>query len=141
MNTDLMFSSQTDNWATPQDFFNKLNEEFHFNLDPCADEFNHKCDKYFTEKQDGLLQKWGGNTVFCNPPYGKVIGDWVKKAHEAAKEPNTTVVMLLPARTDTKYFHEYIYGKHEIRFLRGRLKFGDSKNAAPFPSMVVVMKG
>lgn len=82
----------------------------------------------------------GGNTVFCNPPYGKVIGNWVKKAHEEAQKPHTTVVMLIPARTDTKYFHDYIYAKHEIRFIRGRLKFGDSKNAAPFPSMVVIMR-
>lgn len=139
-NTDVMFSSKTDVWATPQEFYDKLNDEFHFTLDPCADESNHKCDKYFTEKQDGLLQDWGGNIVFCNPPYGKVIGDWVKKAFEEAQKPNTTVVMLIPARTDTKYFHEYIYKKHEIRFIKGRLKFGDSKNSAPFPSMVVVMK-
>lgn len=135
-----MFSSNSNEWATPQEFFDELNKEFNFNLDPCADESNHKCDKYFTEKQDGLLQDWGGNIVFCNPPYGKVIGDWVKKAFEEAQKPNTTVVMLIPARTDTKYFHEYIYKKHEIRFIKGRLKFGDSKNSAPFPSMVVVMK-
>ena len=140
MNTDLMFSSNSNEWATPQDFYEKLNEEFNFTLDPAADDNNHKCKKYFTEKENGLLQKWGGNIVFCNPPYGRQIGDWVKKAYEEAQEPNTTVVMLLPARTDTKYFHNYIYKQHEIRFIRGRLKFGDSKNAAPFPSMVVIMK-
>ena len=140
MNTDLMFSSNSNEWATPQDFYEKLNEEFNFTLDPAADDNNHKCTKYFTEKENGLLQKWGGNTVFCNPPYGRQTSDWVKKAYEEAQEPNTTVVMLLPARTDTKYFHNYIYQKHEIRFIRGRLKFGDSKNAAPFPSMVVIMK-
>lgn len=140
MNTDVMFSSQTDDWATPQDFFDELNKEFNFNLDPCANALNHKCDRYFTVGQNGLLQDWGGRIVFCNPPYGRLIGDWVKKAYEEAQKPNTTVVMLIPARTDTKYFHEYIYKKHEIRFIRGRLKFGDSKNAAPFPSMVVVMK-
>ena len=140
MNTDLMFSSNSNEWATPQDFYEKLNEEFNFTLDPAADDNNHKCTKYFTEKENGLLQNWGGNIVFCNPPYGKVIGDWVKKAYEEARKPNTTVVMLIPARTDTKYFHEYIYKKHEIRFIRGRLKFGDSKNAAPFPSMIIVMR-
>ena len=136
-----LFSSKTDVWSTPQDFYDELNKEFYFTLDPAADEKNHKCNKYFTEKDNGLLQNWGGNIVFCNPPYGKVIGEWVRKAHEEAQKPNTTVVMLIPARTDTKYFHEYIYRKHEIRFIRGRLKFGESKNSAPFPSMVVVMKG
>ena len=140
MTLNVMFSSNTEEWATPKEFYDKLNDEFHFTLDPCADELNHKCDKYFTKEQNGLLQKWGGNTVFCNPPYGKVIGEWVRKAHEEAQKPNTTVVMLIPARTDTKYFHEYIYKKHEIRFIKGRLKFGNSKNSAPFPSMVVVMK-
>ena len=142
MNTDLMFSSQTDLWATPQDFFDKLNEEFHFTLDPCADEFNHKCDKYFTVEQDGLLQSWANQTVFCNPPYGREISKWVKKASDENKLHNITVVMLIPARTDTKYFHEYIYQKSnvEIRFLKGRLKFGDAKNSAPFPSMVVIFK-
>lgn len=134
------FSSKTDNWATPQDFFDKLNEEFHFTLDPCADEVNHKCDQFFTREQDGLSQDWGGNVVFCNPPYGKEIADWVQYSYEQSKKPNTTVVMLIPARTDTRYFHDYIYGKAEIRFIRGRLKFGDATSAAPFPSMVVVYR-
>ena len=135
------FSSKTDNWATPQDFFDKLNEEFHFTLDPCADEVNHKCDQFFTREQDGLSQDWGGNVVFCNPPYGKEIADWVQYSYEQSKKPNTTVVMLIPARTDTRYFHNYIYGKAEIRFIKGRLKFGDATSAAPFPSMVVVYRG
>ena len=139
-NTEVMFSSNSNEWSTPQEFFDELNKEFNFNLDPCADNHNAKCNKYFTVEQNGLLQDWKGHTVFCNPPYGKVIGDWVKKAFEEAQKPNTTVVMLIPARTDTKYFHEYIYKKHEIRFIKGRLKFGNSKNSAPFPSMVVVMK-
>ena len=134
------FSSKTDNWATPQDFFDKLNEEFRFTLDPCADNDNHKCDFYFTREQDGLSQDWGGNVVFCNPPYGKEISDWVRYSYEQSKKPNTTVVMLIPARTDTRYFHDYIYGKAEIRFIRGRLKFGDATSAAPFPSMVVVYR-
>lgn len=135
------FSSKTDNWATPQDFFDKLNEEFHFTLDPCADEVNHKCDLYYTREQDGLSHSWGGHSVFCNPPYGKEIADWVRYSYEQSRKPNTTVVMLIPARTDTKYFHDYIYGKAEIRFIRGRLKFGDATSAAPFPSMVVVYRG
>ena len=132
-----LFTSNTDQWATPQWFFDELNQEFNFELDPCADEYNHKCKKYFTKEQNGLAQDWSEYRVFCNPPYGREIGKWVKKAAES----NTLVVMLLPARTDTKWFHEYIYGKSEIRFLKGRLKFGGSKNSAPFPSMVVIFGG
>jgi len=134
-----MFSSKTDQWSTPQDFFNELDKEFNFTLDPCADNFNRKCYTYYTEAEDGLKQDWNGYTVFCNPPYGSAIKDWVKKCSDESKLPDTTVVMLIPARTDTKYFHDYIYNKaKEIRFIKGRLKFGDSKNPAPFPSMVVV---
>ena len=141
MNTDLMFSSKTDEWATPQDFFDKLNDEFHFTLDPCADEFNHKCQKYFTEQQNGLIQDWSGETVFCNPPYGRETQHWVQKCFSEVYSGNCPcAVMLIPARTDTRWFHKYIYKKAEIRFIKGRLKFGDSENAAPFPSMVVVFK-
>lgn len=138
MNKEVMFSSATDNWATPQDFFDKLNAEFHFDLDVCADEINHKCDKYYTKEQDGLQMPWKG-IVWCNPPYGREIGKWVRKALFASVG-GATVVMLIPARTDTKWFHDYIYKRDnvEIRFVRGRLKFGNSKNSAPFPSMVVV---
>lgn len=139
MNTDLMFSSKTDQWETPQDLFDELDAEFGFNLDACALPENAKCDVYYTPEQNGLFQRWYG-TVWCNPPYGREIGNWVSKAVEAAKGGGATVVMLLPARTDTKWFHEYIYGKAEIRFIKGRLKFGGCKNAAPFPSMVVVFK-
>lgn len=138
MNTELMFSSKIDNWATPQAFFDKLDKEFCFTLDPCADKYNHKCANYFTEVDDGLKQSWEGYCVFCNPPYGREIGKWVEKAAKEAKKPNTTVVMFIPARTDTIYFHEHIYKKAEIRFIKGRLKFGNSKNSAPFPSMVVI---
>ena len=141
-NIAVMFSSKTNDWSTPQDFYDELNNEFGFTLDPCADEYNHKCNKYFTEGDDGLLQDWGGEIVFCNPPYGKAIKDWVRKAYIEGCKPNTTVVLLIPARTDTQYFHDYIYhDAKEIRFIKGRLKFGDSKNAAPFPSMVVVYRG
>lgn len=139
MNTAVMFSSATDLWATPQDFFDRLNEEFNFTLDPCATKENAKCKNFFTKEIDGLLQNWGGHNVFCNPPYGKELPLWVQKSYEESRKPNTKVVMLIPARTDTRYFHEYIYHKaKEIRFIKGRLKFGDSKNSAPFPSMVVV---
>jgi site-specific DNA-methyltransferase (adenine-specific) len=138
MNNSLMFSSKTDLWSTPQSFFDKLNEEFNFNLDPCATFENAKCLFYYNDIDNGLIQDWGGCTVFCNPPYGKVLKDWVKKCYYESLKPNTKVVMLIPARTDTIYFHKYIYGIAEIRFLKGRLKFGDSKNSAPFPSMVVI---
>ncbi len=138
--TDGMYSSKTDEWATPQDFFDKLNEEFNFTLDPCANEENHKCSKYYTEKEDGLIQSWQGETVFVNPPYGREIGQWVEKSYLESKKENTIVVMLIPARTDTKWFHNFIYKKSEIRFIKGRLKFGESKNSAPFPSMVVVFR-
>ena len=140
-NISVMFSSKDDKWSTPQDFFDELNTEFGFTLDPCADDSNHKCNKYYTEEDDGLLQDWQGEIVFCNPPYGKAIKDWVRKAYIEGCKPNTTVVMLIPARTDTIYFHKYIYHKAEIRFLKGRLKFGNSKNSAPFPSMVVIYRG
>lgn len=135
MNKDLMFSSATDLWATPQSFFDALNAEFGFEVDVCALPENAKCKKYYTPEDNGLAQPWEG-VCWCNPPYGREIGKWVQKAAESAR--NATVVMLLPARTDTKWFHRYIYGRAEIRFIEGRLKFGDSKNSAPFPSMVVV---
>lgn len=137
--TSVHFSSKTDQWSTPQDFFDKLNEEFDFNLDVCADTKNHKCAMWFNKEENGLIKSWDKSRVFCNPPYGREIGLWVKKASEAV---GGVVVMLIPARTDTKYFHQYIYKKKgvEIRFLKGRLKFGDSKNSAPFPSMVVIFK-
>lgn len=140
MNTEVMFSSKTDEWATPMDFYNNLNEEFHFDLDPCANEYNHKCEKYFTIEDNGLLQSWAGHNVFCNPPYGREIGKWVEKAYKTNKKHGNVVVMLVPARTDTKWFHEYIYHKAEVRFIRGRLKFSGAKFNAPFPCMVVIYK-
>ena len=141
MNTDLMFSSKTDMWATPQEFFDKLNQQFNFTLDVCAISENAKCERFFTPEINGLKQEWAG-VCWCNPPYGREIGKWVEKAYIASTR-GATVVMLIPARTDTKWFHEYIYKKEnvEIRFVKGRLKFGGAKNAAPFPSMVVIFKG
>ena len=135
MNTFTMFSSKTDVWATPQDFFDKINLEFNLDLDVCAIPENAKCEKFFSPEQDGLKQEWDGN-CWMNPPYGKEIGKWVKKAYES----KSLVVALLPARTDTKWFHDYIYGKTEIRFIKGRLKFGGSSNSAPFPSMLVIWR-
>jgi len=132
-----LFTSKTDEWETPQELFDKLNREFNFTLDPCATKENAKCDKFYTKKENGLIQDWSGERVFMNPPYGRVIGKWVKKASESKAE---IVVCLLPARTDTKWFHDYIYHKAEIRFLKGRIKFGGGKNSAPFPSMIVIIK-
>ena len=133
-----LFSSNTDEWATPSSTFAELDAEFHFTLDPCATDQNHKCARYYTREQDGLAQDWGGEKVFCNPPYGRAIKDWVRKCHDEARKPDTLVVLLIPARTDTAYFHDYIYHKaREVRFIRGRLHFNDA-GPAPFPSMVVV---
>lgn len=139
MITSGMFTSNTDMWATPQYFFDKLNDEFNFNTDVCAIKSNAKCLNFFTPKDNGLSQKWEG-VCYMNPPYGREIGKWVKKA-KLESENGATVVCLLPARTDTKWFHDHIYGFAEIRFVKGRLKFGESKNSAPFPSMVVVFNG
>ena len=136
--TDGMYSSKTPEWATPQKLFDALNAEFRFTLDPCATLDNAKCRRYFNVKQDGLKKKWTGR-VFMNPPYGRVIGLWVKKAYESSIG-GALVVCLLPARTDTVWWHEYCM-KGEVRFIRGRLKFGDGKNSAPFPSAVVIFKG
>ena len=138
---DTMFSSKTDLWATPQEFFDELDAEFHFTLDPCATPENAKCKKFYTRQENGLQKNWGGGggIVFCNPPYGREIYKWVKKCYEESKKPGTTVVLLIPARTDTRYFHEFIYHKaREIRLIKGRLKFGNATASAPFPSMVVV---
>ena len=137
---DACLSSKTDDWSTPQAFFDELDKEFHFDLDPCADAQNHKCARYFTKEQDGLSQSWEGHIVFCNPPYGRKLPKWVQYAYEQSQLPGTTVVMLIPARTDTRYFHDFIYGKAEIRFVKGRIKFGNAKTGAPFPSMVVIFR-
>lgn len=132
------FSSSVQTWSTPQDFYDRLNKEFNFTLDPCASDQDAKCAKYYTVEDDGLKQNWQGETVFMNPPYGRDIKTWIKKAFTEAKKPNTVVVCLVPSRTDTRYWHEYIMKATEVRLIKGRLKFGDSKNAAPFPSAVVI---
>lgn len=132
----VMFSSKTELWETPQDLFDKLNEEYHFDCDVCAIPENAKCDNYYTPEIDGLSQNWRG-ACWCNPPYGREIGEWVEKAYSESIW-GAVVVMLLPARTDTKWFHEYILPYADIYFIKGRLKFGNSKNSAPFPSMIVI---
>ena len=139
--TATMFSSASVEWATPQDFYDVLNKEFHFGLDAAATDENRKCESWYTKKSDALNESWSGfGNVWCNPPYGRGIGAWVEKAYHESVQ-GVTVVMLLPARTDTKWWHAYIDGKAEFRFVKGRLKFGGCKNSAPFPSVVVVFHG
>lgn len=133
-----LFSSKTEEWATPQHLYDMLNIEFCFNLDVCATYENAKHENYYTKEQDALSKKWEG-ICFMNPPYGRRIKDWIKKAYESALA-GATVVCLLPARTDTSWWHDYCATSEDIRFIRGRLKFGDSKNSAPFPSVIVVFK-
>lgn len=142
---DCMFSSCKDDWETPQKFFDELNEEFKFTLDPCCTHENAKCEKHYTIDENGLEQDWDGEIVFCNPPYSKKGGQdkWVRKCYEESKKPGTMVVALLPARTDTQRFHDYILGKAEIRFVRGRLCFevgAVGVGSAPFPSMVCIWR-
>lgn len=138
-----MFSSKTVEWATPQDLFDRLNAKYRFTLDVCATPENAKCPRYFTREQDGFLQDWSGERVWCNPPYGKEIARWVWACSEAnhpcepAGAPDLAV-MLLPARTDVRWWHDYVIPYGRVEFIRGRLKFGGSKNSAPFPSAVVV---
>lgn len=139
MNTKTMFSSRNDTWETPQDFFDKLDDIFHFDIDVCATADNAKCSVYYTPEDDGLQKTWKG-TCWCNPPYGRNIREWIKKTYETAKSETGTVVCLIPSRTDTKYWHDYVMKATGIFFVRGRLKFGNSKNSAPFPSAVVVFK-
>ena len=133
-----MYSSETDEWASPQPLFDQLNAEYHFELDVCATTENAKCDRFFTKEDDGLLQNWTG-VCWMNPPYGRYISRWMKKAYESSKE-GATVVCLIPSRTDTKWWHEYA-AKGEIRFIKGRLKFGNSKSSAPFPSAIIIFEG
>lgn len=147
MNKALLSSKKMD-YCTPQDFFDELDAEFVFALDTAATDKSAKCIRYFTPEDDGLKQPWDvppGYAVFCNPPYGRQIGQWVEKAYNESVRTGGTIVLLIPERTDTKYFHRYIYGKAEVRFVEGRLKFtdedGDSYGPAPFPSMVVIYNG
>jgi phage N-6-adenine-methyltransferase len=131
------FSSQSNEWTTPQAIFDELNQEFGFNLDPASTDENAKCSRHFTEKDDGLSQDWSDANVFLNPPYGRKIGKWIKKAYESNAK---VVVALIPSRTDTSYFHDYILDKAEIRFIRGRLYFGVGTGPAPFPSMIIIWR-
>lgn len=130
------FSSATPEWATPQDFFDKWNVRYQFTLDVCADFTNAKCKRFFSKEDDGLSKSWAYERVWMNPPYGRTIGHWMRKAFEESK--SSLVVCLVPARTDTNWWHEYAM-KGEIIFIRGRLKFGGHQNSAPFPNAVVIL--
>lgn len=137
-NMNVHFSSATEMWSTPQEFFDKYNELYNFETDVCASSENAKCEKYFTEEDNGLEQDWEGS-CWMNPPYGRTIKSWMKKAYESSLN-GATVVCLVPSRTDTVWWHDYAV-KGDIEFIKGRLKFGGHKNPAPFPSAVVVFKG
>ena len=134
---NIHFSSATDLWSTPQDLFDKLDREFGFTLDVCATTENAKCTRFYTKAEDGLAQPWTG-VCWMNPPYGRTIGNWMAKARKAAKS-GATVVALVPARTDTRWWHDYAT-KGEIRFLPGRLRFGGGEHSAPFPSAIVIFR-
>lgn len=128
-------------WETPRDLFDRLDRFWHFDLDPASTDENALCEKHFTKADDGLAQSWKGHRVWCNPPYGRDVKRWVRKAYEETRGGETLVIMLVPARVDTSWYHEYIEGRAaEVRFLRGRLKYtlgGVAQNSAPFPSMLV----
>lgn len=142
-NTDIVLRSrQSDEWETPEALFQDLDKEFHFDLDACATDENHKCEAYFTREQDGLEQNWEGHTVWCNPPYSQ-IKKWVRKCYYEGHKPNTTVVMIVPSRTDTQWFQNYVLHRAEIRFINGRVRFvgpGTIANA-PFPSALICYRG
>lgn len=138
MFNESLVSSNTNEWGTPQKLFEILNEEFHFTLDPCSTDVNHKTNKYYTQKEDGLLQDWSGECVFMNPPYGYQTAKWIEKAFKESLK-GTMVVCLITARTDTSYWHDIIF-RHaaQIRFIRGKIKFDGAKWNAPFASAVVI---
>ena len=108
---------KSDEWTTPQYLYDELDSEFHFNLDPCSTDENCKCERHYTREDDGLKHSWGGCSVFCNPPYSD-IATWVEKCYREGTKDNTIVVLLIPSRTDTRYFHDFIYGRSEIRFVK-----------------------
>ncbi len=137
LNRSLLSSKRMD-WATPQDLFQKLDSEFNFTLDVCATKDNAKCTRYITPKQNALAVSWGTNTCFMNPPYGREIGKWMEKAHQES-QLGAMVVCLVPARTDTGWWHRHSMCG-EIRFLKGRIKFVGAKHCAPFPSAIIIFR-
>lgn len=134
----VLWSSNKSDWETPQSLFDLLDSEFHFDLDLAASSSNSKCLSFFSLSDDALLQDWSGHVCWCNPPYSRRLGQWIEKAYLESCKPNTTIVMLVPSRTDTLWFHKFCLPYAEIRFLRGRLRFGSSSSPAPFGSMILV---
>ena len=133
------FSSATAEWPTPQWLFDALSREFGFTVDVCSTHENAKCKRHYTKDDDGLSKSWKSEVCWMNPPYGNQIKYWMAKAHQETIDSGATVVCLVPARTDTKWWHDYAM-KHEVRLIRGRLKFGEAANSAPFPSALIVMR-
>jgi phage N-6-adenine-methyltransferase len=132
-----MFTNASDEWETPGEFFDAVDAVYHFTLDVCATSANAKCGRYYKKEENGLLMSWRG-VCWMNPPYGREISLWVRKAYESSFEAGTVVVCLLPARTDTKWWHDYVLSRAEtIAFIKGRLRFS-GKGPAPFPSALVV---
>jgi phage N-6-adenine-methyltransferase len=131
--------SKTNKFETPQNLFNELNDEFGFTLDVCASPNNTKCRRFFTPEMNGLIQSWAGETCWMNPPYGREISSWVEKAYKASINEAATVVCLVPSRTDTRWWHEYCM-RGEIRFIRGRLRFGESNSSAFCPNAIVIFR-
>lgn len=138
MLNDSLFMSNKDDWETPKDLYESLNNEFHFNLDPCCSKDTAKCSSFYTIEDDGLCKRWEGN-VFMNPPYGRQIVNWIKKAKEESNN-GATVVCLVPARTDTKWWHNYCMKSTEIRLLTRRLTFEGANNKATFPAAIIVFR-
>jgi site-specific DNA-methyltransferase (adenine-specific) len=134
-----IFSSRSVEWCTPLELFTVLHTRFNFTLDVCATEDNAVVPRYFTRREDGLAQSWAGECCWMNPPYGRAIARWVEKAFRSAQQNGTTVVALLPVRTDTGWWHAFVK-KAEIHFIKGRLKFAPAKTSAPFASAVVVFR-
>ena len=131
--------SKTQEYATPVDLFNELDQEFHFTLDPCATPDNAKCAKFYTYHENGLAQDWSKDIVFMNPPQGGETEKWMAKAYRESRK-GATVVCLVPAYTGTRWWHEYAMKGH-IRYLRGKIRFIDAKYQAPFYSVIVVFRG
>jgi phage N-6-adenine-methyltransferase len=135
----VMASSERMDWPTPQDYFAELHAEFEFTVDACASAENAKLARYWDECDEGLMQSWEGERVYMNPPYGRQLPRWILKAWNEIGHAEI-IVALIPARVDTSYWHRYIFGHAEIRFLRGRLRFEGAANVAPFPVAVVIWR-
>lgn len=136
----LISSSRNLDWATPQEWFDYLNLEFKFTLDPCSTDENAKCVRHYTPEEDGLAQPWADERVFMNPPYGRELPKWMKKAYEESRDHGALVVCFVPARVDTEWWHRYAAKATEIRFPVGRVRFAGAEGGAPFPVSIVIFR-